>query len=277
MQHTLKTILFILLGVLGSGSMVAQDASSPSAGETNAVAPARGFSSLLLGVGKTNQYDSYISPLEYTGPAISMLYEREKQLKGGTSPVSFYSLLNIKMHTTQSQATSARCWGGNLQYDAGWHYHWKDVLWKGLGLKAGGLIAAYVGGLYSERNGNNPANAHIDLHMAASVGADYAFRIKRLPLTLRYQADLPLLGAAFSPNYGQSYYEMSEYGYDHNIVATHPGNALSLRQLFTLDVKLKKASLRLGYQADLRQAKLNHLEQHQWTRSFMIGWLQEIW
>ena len=65
-------------------------------------------------------------------------------------------------------------------------------------------------------------------------------------------------------------------GYDHNIVFTHPANAPTIRQLTTLDLTLRHSTLRLGYLCTIRQGKLNHLRQHQWARSFMIGWCKTL-
>ena len=113
--------------------------------------------------------------------------------------------------------------------------------------------------------------------LTAALRADYRFRIRKQTLALHYQAHLPLLGMAFSPQYGQSYYDLFDRShYDHNLRATHFGNALSLRQLFTLDIPVRRARLRIGYLSDLRQLKVNGLKQHQYGRAAMIGFVREL-
>lgn len=229
-------------------------------------------STMLFGVGYANQYDTYLSPLEYTGTQVSLMHIGERLLRSKSKHVSFQSLLNIQLHATSPRGIERHMYGGDVHYDAGFYYNWWNVLTPRLTLKAGGQAGVTVGGLYNQRASNNPANAHAAMRIAASLGAQYELPLRRTTLTFRYQADLPVLGAAFSPDYGQSYYELSKYGYCNNICATSLHNAFSLRQLVLMDIRLRRCSLTLGYHADIRQAKLNHLRQHQYAHSFMIGW-----
>lgn len=237
----------------------------------------RTASSILVGLGATNQYDSYLSPIEYKGLQFSVVAESRHRLRS-LAAVSFQSLLQINLHNSITKAETSRYLGGDLHYDAGWHYNWDDTPVPNLTVFAGGQIGTTLGGLYTTRSGNNPANAHANIHLSASVGASYRFHIKRLPINARYQADMPLLGAAFSPNYGQSYFEMwQKGGYEHNIVLAYPGNAFSIRQMLTLSLQLGKCnSLSIGYLGDIRNATLNNLGQHQYSHSLLIGWAKNL-
>ena len=58
------------------------------------------------------------------------------------------------------------------------------------------------------RNSNNPAQAKAYVNLAASGMVIYRFHIGNYPLIARYQANLPVMGGMFSPEYGQSYYEI---------------------------------------------------------------------
>lgn len=238
-------------------------------------------SSVLFGAGSTNQLDSYLSPIEYNGPQFSVMVESTRALsrwQTESTGWSFQSLLDINLHTSQTKAAGARYLGGDINYDAAFHHNWYGVLTPRLTLFAGPQAGISLGGLYSTRAGNNPANAHLNLHLSVSVGACYAFYIKRFPISVNYQADLPLIGAAFSPNYGQSYYEMwQKGGYDHNIVGTHIGNAFSLRQMLTASFHIgSRTSLTIGYLGDIRQATLNGLKQHQYGHGGLIGWTRKF-
>jgi len=115
------------------------------------------------------------------------------------------------------------------------------------------------------------------MRVSLSLRADYRFRIKKRYLAVHYQAHLPLLGMAFMPQYGQSYYDLFDRGnYDHNIRCTHLGNALSLRHILSFDLPIRRATLRLAYLSDLRQLHVNDIKQHQYGRAFMIGYVRNL-
>ena len=229
----------------------------------------------LFGIGRVNHLDTYLSPMEYRGPQLSYLHETARNLQRNPH-ILFLTFTEGELSYTHNRAETAHDIGGSIRYDAGWHYQWTDLL-KGLDLAIGGLVGGDIGFLYNDRNGNNPAQARANLRLSASLRADYHFHIKKRMLAVHYQAHLPLLGGKFSPQYGQSYYDLFDRGnYDHNIVCTYPGNALSLRQLLTLDTPIRRNTLRIGYLSDLRQAKVNGIKQHQYGRSFVIGYVRRL-
>ena len=230
----------------------------------------------LFGIGGARHLDTYLSPMEYTGPQLSLLHTTFRTLRRNQHVV-FQTLTQGELSYTRNRAETAHDLGGAVRYDFGWGRQWTDMLFPRLNLAALGMAGGDVGFLYNNRNGNNPAQARAALRLAAALRADYRFRIRRQTLALHYEAHLPLLGMAFMPQYGQSYYDLFDRGnYDHNIVATHPGNALSLRQLFTVDIPIRRATLRLGYLSDLHQLRANGLKQHQYSRSFVIGYVRNI-
>ncbi|MBQ7665019.1 MAG: DUF3316 domain-containing protein, partial [Bacteroidaceae bacterium] len=164
---------------------------------------------------------------------------------------------------------------GNARVAFALHNNWRIA--PHLRLAAGPLAEISGGFTYNTRNGNNPAQGRFALLLAASGQAEYDFRVKRAVWTARAQLDIPVIGMMFSPNYGQSYYEIFSLGnYDHNICATTPFNAPSARLSALLEIPVRKSRLTLGYEGNIRQSDANHLKRHFWGHYFVIGWSRKL-
>ena len=258
-RHSSFVILFILL-------------SSPAAAQTELSRPV--IHATTIGLGANHQLDTYLSPLDYHGPQLQLMHETQRITHLLDSAVTFQTLWQGNLSYTKNASAKARYMGGDVTFDAAWHYRFFTPVDR-LRLFVGPQIGANVGVLYNTRNGNNPAQALASADFAVSAAAAYDFRIWRQPLLLRYQLDIPLLGVMFSPNYGQSYYELFTLGNtDHNVCFTHPGNAFSNRHLFSIDVPLHGFTLRASYLCDIRQSHVNEIKHHSCTHAFMLGWVR---
>ena len=223
----------------------------------------------LIGIGRTNQLDTYLSPMEYKGMQISFLTQSERMTHLAMRHISFQSTFQGVFTSADNPAETATYTGARLAYDAGWHYHHSPL--NGLDLKGGALIGTDLGFLYNDRNGNNPAQAHFSLDLSLSAGAAYQFKLWKLPMRASYQADLPMLGMMFCPEFGESYYEISQKGVGHDILCAHPGNALSFRQMLMMDFCLPRITLRVDYLCDIRQMNAHSLKYRDTSHSFMFG------
>lgn len=229
----------------------------------------------LYGAGRLNLLDTYLSDLEYTGPSVTLLHTSERLARWGRGRVTVQGLYMAHVGYTEPASETNTHWDGQLTFAVAWHRNWYPV--RGLRLAAGGMAELGGGFTYSTDGGNNPAQGRIAADLAFSGIAEYGFRIRRFPMQVRTQLDVPLIGAMFSPNYGQSYYEIYYLrNTDHNVCLTHPFNAPSVRWLTTCSFKLWGATLSLGYLADVRQSHVNGLKRHSWNNQFVIGYVRRL-
>ena len=228
----------------------------------------------LFGAGRTSLYETYLSPSTYTGPHLSILHETLRKTHWLDGRITTQSILDGFFCYTSNRIGNSDELGGKINYSIGWHYNW--VVGGRLRLMAGGEVHAGLGAIYNNRNSNNPVQAKADIDIDATLVAVYPFHIRKVPFTARYQTSLPLVGAMFSPRYGQSYYEMSLGNYDRNVCFTYPGNAPSMRHFLTLDFPIAGFTFRAGYLCDIRQSRVNGLRSHIWNHSFMIGYVKHF-
>jgi hypothetical protein len=228
------------------------------------------------GAGFTNLLDTYLSPMTYTGTELRVQRESLRQTRWMDGHVMSQTVFNLSLATTENTAGTGEEWAGTVSWDYTLLYRWQ--LTDHLQLMAGPQLDVHGGFIYNLRNSNNPAQALADAHLGASGMATYAFRIKGHPFLARYQLDVPLLGVMFSPEYGESYYEIFEQ--DHsgkNILCVTPFNAPIFRQYVSLDVPLRKWTARLGYRFDVRQSHVNEIKNHQWSHVFMVGFVKKFY
>lgn len=232
--------------------------------------------STMIGAGYANVFDTYLSPLEYTGPEVRFLLENMRFTHLMNGNVSAQHLFQVNFDYTKNISKSSEAYSGLVNYSFSLHYHKQyNERFK---LLFGPMLDINGGVVYNRRNSNNPAQAKAYASLGGSAMAIYKFNIGRNPFTLRYQANLPLLGIMFSPEYGESYYEIFGLGNGgKNVLFTSLHNSPSLRQLLTLDIPVHRSTLRLGYVCDLQQSKVNKLKCHTYSHTFMIGVVRNIY
>ena len=231
--------------------------------------------SAMVGIGKTNVYDTYLSPLEYKGPELRFMHEsmRMTRLMGGR--VSAQRIVQVNCSSTDNISKSSTSYSGMFNWTYALHYQYNVN--GNLKILFGPMIDLNGGFIYNTRNSNNPAQAKAYGNIDASAMAIYKFRMARYPMVVRYQANLPFMGVMLSPEYGQSYYEIFSLGHGgRNVLFTSFHNAPSLRQMLTLDFPVGKTIMRAGYLCDIQQAKVNNLKSHFYSHNFMIGFVRNF-
>lgn len=229
----------------------------------------------LFGGGRLNVLDTYLTPLEYSGPALSVAHFSERRARWGGGRVTAFTLYSLRGALLSSPVENHDAIDGDFSFAHAFHYRFSP--WHGLHLGVGPMVEAGAGFTYNDFGGNNPAQARLSADLAASFVAAYDFRLLRLPAKARMQVDVPMLGACFMPRYGQSYYEIFGLGHgDRNVRFTHPLNAPSARMLATLSLSLRRTTITLGYQGEARQRDLSGIKQHAWHNAFVVGLTRRI-
>ena len=227
-------------------------------------------SSRMIGIGGTNILDTYLSAEHFKGFGLSFLatVERKRPYRRWSTLMEHEANLSF----TRDRANSRKELEGAYNFYWGKLYNWSFCDDK-LILQAGGVANVSLGFIYNTSNSNNPAQARAHLNLMPTGVAAYRFTLFNKQMLVRYELNLPLAGVMFSPNYGQSYYEIFNRGdYDHNIVVTSLVTAPEWRNLLTLDAAItRKLTFRIGYLGNIQQSKVNNLRQHIWTHRFIIG------
>lgn len=230
------------------------------------------FVSTQLSVGHLNQLDTYLSNEKYYGPEWRFISEVIRD--SHKHPLTYSLTHEGAFAYTHNRSHNANELSGH--YDFAYAVMRKFTLKQvahNINLYAGFYSNIDLGFCYNTRSSsNNPAQGYASINLGTQVMANYSFRLWSKSMKLNYEARVPFIGIMFSPNYGQSYYEIFNEGvYDHNIVFTSVAT-FQLRQQISLDISLnEKTALRIGYLCDIRQATPNNLKQHQWYNAAVIG------
>lgn len=226
-------------------------------------------SAYTIEVGSSHLADSYLTPLHYDGWHTALDYERFQAMR--FDPEHWVMRLegSLGLNRTENPARNAAMWSINLKLGWGMMRRW--TLMPGLVLAAGGSTTASGGVLYLSRNGNNPVSAKGAWTVNATGMATYSMRLGKLPVTFRYQPELPVVGAFFSPDYGELYYEIYLGDRDGLAHCAWWGNRFVLDQLLTADLRFGATSLRLGYRGHILNSKVNNIVTREYTHAFVIG------
>ena len=265
MKRALNTVLAVLFCVLaGSGAECCRDSVQPK--------PLRPvISSFMAGVGRSAVLDTYLSPVRYDGIDLRLGYERIQAMK--FSPERWVMQINAGIDYTPAKNPARSRTIHTLMVDAGWGmmHRWRDLLAPRLQFYAGGFTSVRGGALYAPDNSNNVVSVKAAWNIGFSGMVAYNLKLWRLPVTLRYQASLPLLGVMYSLDYGDNYFEMYEGNTSGLVHLGWIGNCFTMTNLVTADMHLGNTTLRVGYRGVAETSWVNNLNTQIFRHSFVLG------
>ncbi|MCD8042010.1 MAG: DUF3316 domain-containing protein [Tannerellaceae bacterium] len=229
----------------------------------------------MAGLGAAHVKDTYLSPFDYNGWGFRILNERMKIISRGNGNISRQQFINVDISSTRNPAENINDFGGFVDYSLGFHYRFN--LSPNFRILAGGAGHLMGGFLYNTRNGNNPFSAKADIDLNLSAMMMYHTRIKDLPLTFRYQIEMPVTGVFFAPDYGESYYEIFNVGnVRHTIRFNSFHNKFAFKNYFTVDIPCRGFTLRAGFLNSIYHTDEQDIQTRIVTNTFLIGWVKEF-
>ncbi len=236
-----------------------------------------------LGVGGIIAKDSYLSPLSYGGWAFNLSNEYSRRLCSRNHRWLLRLGSNLEAGILNNPAGNARMYSLLFDFDASALYRVKlptEGFAKQFRIDLGPGIGIGVGGLYSNRNGNNPATLKLYSQAIGTAILGYNFDIKQWPLYVRLAFQSNLFGLGFGQDYGESYYEQFLLNDDHKgaINFTHPGKLWRTHSMLSVDMPLwNAATLRLGYRLDCYRASIKGIKSNTLSQTIVIGFVTDFY
>lgn len=256
---TLRKFIILTLTLLLPSSLKAE--------ESKGVRPV--MASYYLKTGGGQIIDTYLSIIPYKGFEIGAGFEnirtsRFREHKWATRHLLETEFLRALNSRKNSQMLSYMF---NYEFD----YMRRYTLPCGLRLFVGGNLVADAGTTYTGL-GNNPAAAKATIDLGIAAMAMYRLQIKNYPITIKDNLSFPLIGAFICPQFGASYYEMFYLGNREGLIHFgYPGNNLYISNMLTLDLPVKRRSIRIGYECKFRSMHQNHLVYKNFAHEFIFG------
>lgn len=220
-------------------------------------------------IGHRSVLATYLSPLKYhgTGYGVSGLWSKampfnpRKAVMHFEAAAEFDNLLN--------PAETARMVGLTASFR--WGMSWRTVLGNDIQLTAGGSVGIDGGAYYLLRNGNNPVQAMGNASIAARASLSKPVKIGRLNVLLADCVSLPTVSMFFSPDYGETYYEIYLGNHSGLVHAGWWGNNFRIDNLLSATIDFGKTAALIGYRFKTDTQWANNLNTKIFSHSLVIG------
>lgn len=264
-SNSMRVAAVMVAIATGTASVAAQDNGS----DGNVARPVKSI--FTADVGTVAMQDTYLSPITYKGTNLRLGYQHMQAL--GHDPERWVRSLDVGMEYDNVHNIAGNNTMHGLYIDARWALmrRWRDVIVPGLQLMGGGAAMMHGGVIYNPRNSNNICSVKVHAGIGIAGCAAYPVKIGKLPVTLCYQMSAPVIGAFYSPDYDESYYEI--YVGNHSGLAhvAWPGSRLEINNLVSADLHLGSTILRLGYRHHGMSSGINNLTTRHSSHALVIG------
>lgn len=222
-----------------------------------------------LEIGGGTALSTYLSPLRYSGRVAGASGEWTKASQWSPENLIMQFEAGGSLRDYMNPAKTATMMGIDGMF--AWGMQWRKRLPYSLQITAGGSLDLSGGCLYLTRNGNNPINVYASASVDINTSLSWRFRIGRLPMVLSDEIRIPSLGAFFSPQYGETYFEIWLGNHKNLAHCGWWGNNFRIDNLLSVKMDFGRTAMEIGYRYDYRSAYASHLNTQISTHSFVIG------
>ncbi len=262
-----RPFLFALLLLICASSGQAAGSPSDSIRESSPILPLTATYSLHAG--SSRDFNTYLSPVRQTGShfGLEATWSRAMTFDPEHFIMDFDAQFGMDF-TRNRQHTSSMT---GIDFSLSWDMLYRLSPLPRLQIAAGAGLEFDAGALYLPRNSNNPVAARLSLDITLNMRADYRISIGRFPIIFTDRLSLPSLGVFFSPQYGESYYEI--YLGNHSGLAHCGwwGNHFALTNTFLIQIPVCSIRLCAGYRVQCRSSFVNDINTRLVNHSFVLG------
>lgn len=166
-------------------------------------------------------------------------------------------------------AGTARMIGLNAGFK--WGISWRNVFPNGVQVTGGGSVDIDGGAYYLLRNGNNPVQAMATAAISARLSASRPFRIGAIDFLIADKVSVPSLSVFFSPEYGETYYEIYLGNHSGLVHAGWWGNNFRIDNLLSATFDFGRTAAMIGYRFSVDTQWANNLNTKIFTHSLVLG------
>lgn len=262
MNKLLHIVLLMLVGV---------ECGFAQTDTARCISPSKTTTSIFsLDAGMGSQRDTYISPITYDGMHLRLAYHNMCQNE--KSSITRVLEGGIDYQLTENPA------GNHIMHtllaDFRWAamHRWRNVPLSRLDVMVGPLAHFRGGLLYNPNNSNNVVSARIYAAVGVNAMASYLTSLKNRRLKLCYEVSLPMVGAMFSPEYDEAYYEI--YVGNHSGLAHFAwwGNRFDITNYVFADYSIgANTVLRVGYRNRIESSNVCHIHTRAISHALVLG------
>ena len=224
---------------------------------------------LTVDMGYASVHDSYLTPITYDGVDLGIGIETMRSIRNDQWLWQLQIGADYNYVENAAQNNELHKVMGDITFDM--QRRWRELIAHRVDVSVGPMTQLRAGIIYNEVNSNNPVSVRAHWNVGVTAMASMPTHLRRMPVTLHYQVQLPVAGIFFAPEYDESYYEI--YLGNHRNLAHLGwwGNRLDMTHFLGADLHLGKTTMCLGYRARMEHWTVNHLKVHDVSHAFVIG------